>query len=1110
MTEGDNSADLTDPFTLPWPPDEGGFFRSHEDEIDLREPGHTGTGEYRDGTFEAGFLIDPPKVHAIVVAQRAGVHLADILLSLADQSYDRMCVTVLNATGDETLEGDLGRLLPLADWIVMPPELGFAALANWAIENVDETESPFLLIVNDDTALAPGAVAHLVEEMLRSNAGVVGPKLVDWDDPSKLLAVGFGADRRGRRIDLIEEDEFDQDQYSAVSDVFVIPSGAQLIRTDLFKHLGGFDPVMNGENEDLDFCWRAHTVAARVIVVPQATARIATPVRSKALTLQQYRERSRHRLRTLGVTTSRWGFPLAMITAVAAIILVAIGNLVRLRPGYARAGLGTIPWNVRRAKGMRARRRDLQAIRQVGDSEIHALQTRIGPGVGSLVEQSLRPTARISQWARSFRQSLLDERQRVGSTVAAFLGLAILTIGLGTWDLIGDAPVVVGSNPILPEGQDLLTQWGIGYRQTGLGDQAASPMSFAVLGLLGLGFAWSPSTLHLLLLVGPLVLGAVGIFRLVRPLGGPRAAAIATAIGVANPLTSEAFAAARWETLVLWALAPFLLVSAARLGDLSAWSGTARPLPARIVRFGALTAVGAAFAPAAVFLAVGAALSIAVLGLVGGRLFRVGYGAAGAVAAVVLPAILDLRFSRQILVGQGWNWIAGHASPEESISGFAELVQFAPGRGAGSVLMWGLVAAASLGLLFGRKGRFEAALLGWIAACSGFVVAWISTSSYDSVVLPGADVLLTLSAAGLALAVGASVRSVQVDLKRYGYGWRQFATVAAAVGGAAVLLLGFGKALDGRHGHPEVGYAEITSLLGSEASESRVLWLGDPRVIAASTSTTDQSEVTFAITNSGTTTIQDRFLPVEPKVNAEVAALIDVAVAGDTVRLGRLLAPFGIDYLIYQPQLAPAPYEGPSFEIDPTLARALDDQLDLRRQAGTLNLLVFRNEASSGSAVVLDGSFDPTASDVVDLLDLDLSTARSLTPSSQTVTSLTFDPDPTLEPGARLLIAQPAEGWRPTGGAGTTVETVGQMTLLTVEDPSVAFGLAYSPPRSWWVWTALQALVILGAIVVAGQSKERSAPEESDGPTLDLRSDREIAREIELDLIEREPVGDAL
>ena len=65
----------------------------------------------------------------------------------------------------------------------------------------------FFLFCHDDVELGPGAVQAMVEEAFRSNAGIVGAKLVDWDDPERLRSVGGSIDkfgfvwpnRRGRR-----------------------------------------------------------------------------------------------------------------------------------------------------------------------------------------------------------------------------------------------------------------------------------------------------------------------------------------------------------------------------------------------------------------------------------------------------------------------------------------------------------------------------------------------------------------------------------------------------------------------------------------------------------------------------------------------------------------------------------------------------------------------------------------------------------------------------------------------------------------------------------------------------------------------------------------------
>ena len=59
----------------------------------------------------------------------------------------------------------------------------------------DSIRAPLLLLCHDDVALSPDAVTRLVEELLQSNGGLLGPKLVDWDEPSRLQHVGFSVDR---------------------------------------------------------------------------------------------------------------------------------------------------------------------------------------------------------------------------------------------------------------------------------------------------------------------------------------------------------------------------------------------------------------------------------------------------------------------------------------------------------------------------------------------------------------------------------------------------------------------------------------------------------------------------------------------------------------------------------------------------------------------------------------------------------------------------------------------------------------------------------------------------------------------------------------------------
>ena len=80
----------------------------------------------------------------------------------------------------------------------------WGAAANEVLRLV-EGDNGFFLLMHDDVALEPGAVRLMVEELYRTNAGMVGPELVLWDRPGTPKNVGLGGDRiggggpRGRR-----------------------------------------------------------------------------------------------------------------------------------------------------------------------------------------------------------------------------------------------------------------------------------------------------------------------------------------------------------------------------------------------------------------------------------------------------------------------------------------------------------------------------------------------------------------------------------------------------------------------------------------------------------------------------------------------------------------------------------------------------------------------------------------------------------------------------------------------------------------------------------------------------------------------------------------------
>ena len=212
-----------------------------------------------------------PPVVAVVVARDPGPWFEDALTALGAQDYPNLSVLVVDAGGHSGLTARVASVLPGAFVRRAAGTPGFGSAANEVLEVV-EGASHFLFC-HDDVAPAPDAVRVLVEEAFRSNAGIVTPKLVEWDRPDRLVAVGLAVDKLGAPSGLAEAGELDQEQHDGVRDVFAGPSACVLVRADLFSTLGGFDVAMTGHGDDIDLCWRAQLAGARVVVVPGARVR---------------------------------------------------------------------------------------------------------------------------------------------------------------------------------------------------------------------------------------------------------------------------------------------------------------------------------------------------------------------------------------------------------------------------------------------------------------------------------------------------------------------------------------------------------------------------------------------------------------------------------------------------------------------------------------------------------------------------------------------------------------------------------------------------------------------------------------------------------------------
>ena len=902
-----------------------------------------------------------PAVVVTLVAHDPGWWFEETLESIAAQDYPNVSVLVVDTASIDAggVRQRVAAILPDAHLRRLDTDPGYAAAADEVLVAVQG--GSFFLFCHDDVRLAPDAVRVMVEEAYRSNAGVVGPKLVEWAEPRRLLSVGMGSDRYGHPVAYVERGDLDQAQHDSVRDVFYIPGAVTLVRADLFSALGGFDRHMTFHGEDLDLCWRAHAAGARVVVAPGARVAHLEALGRRRPADDRRRLQARHRLRAMRVSdtflTRLRATPLALVlTLVEVLQSLALGRL-----HHARDAAAAWPWNLRHGRSARRRRRLLAAVRQTPDREVRAFQSRGSARLSAYLRTQIGRDDTGGR-RRDFVSNL--RASRATTTVMAWTFIVVLLV-VGSRELLlggADIPAVGGFQVLLGPGQ-MFSHWVSGYQSIGLGSTAPAPTGFGLLSGLGVVFLGAVGVLRKVLILGLWPVGALGLWRLSKPIGSRRARAVATLAYVIVPLPANAMAEGRWRVLVTYAAMPWVmsqLAAASRLAPFGELGGSAgpgvrsRPVLHRIVAVGVITALAATLEPAMVVVVGGVAVAVALGGAHAGQFAGSGRVLAVGVGGSVVAVALQLPWS--LSAANGWDSVVGVSSTTGYALDLSELLRFSDGPFGNSLLGWGLLVTAALPLLIGRRWRLGWAVRGWAVAAVGFGVAWLVGQGWVEWVFPEPDVVLVPAAVGLALAAGLGMAAFEVDLPDYHFGWRQIVSLLAGAAFVAALFPALGMALSGRWQLPRGDYdSRLRQTFldqDTEGQAARVLWLGDAGTLPLSGWALEAPGVddlgphrrlAFA-TSGGTPTIVEQWAGDEG-ATAELQSALEVAAGGGTTRLGALLAPMAVRYIVVPFAPAPDPFAQDTTRVPSDLLAVLDGQLDLDSITVNPGVRVYRNAA---------------------------------------------------------------------------------------------------------------------------------------------------------------------
>lgn len=894
----------------------------------------------------------PPVVLAMLVHQ-PGMWFAETLASIANQDYPRIQTIAFLTSVSPTVElsEQIRKALPEAVIRIVEGNPGFGPVMN-EVRRIVEGVGGFFCFTHDDVALRPDTITKLIEETFRSNAGVVGPKFVQWNDPNVLQHVGLGADRIGEVDSLIEIDERDQEQHDAVRDVFFLPSACIVVRADLFREFGGFAPDIPFFGEDLEFCWRAHLSGARVLVVPAAVVRHREKFDERNPDMARSALEARHRVRTVATLSGRLQFPVVMIQL---FITSLIETIVGIFTGRLRRSVATLRGSIAVLLDTRyivRRRGEVRPHRRIAASEIHALQ----------VKGSARFTSFLRHRRATAQQQVNADRRR-GFRLAGgtrIIGLIALTIALviliGSRGIIGNGVTSVGEFLPLRSGfgspgrlfANYLTNW----TSVGFGRVGAQPTAHVFLAIGGLLVLGKLALLQTLCIIGAIAIGCLGIASLCAVFRNSRARLVGVAVYAAIPLPYVSIAYGRLSALLCYAVLPWIL----RLLAIPSSSHSANNRSQVLARAILVTGVTVAFVPSFALLVALVGILWFVADVLGGaRRQQMLWSGLFALSVPVGATIVQVPWLNNMVAHDAWNWFTGSNSHSGNQIGLQNLAQLDFGSLRFGAIILALYIPVIAGLLIVKSERFIWAVRSATLVVGAGALTVLADQGTIKVSTPEPAILLVVVACGLALASASCATAITEDLRLATFSWRQPLGWVVAMAIVLSLVPTLINASDGRWHQPRVSLAQLLVQLPTNPADGdyNTVFVGDPRVLQLP-STKISTEISYAVAADGELTILDRWPTQRSQMTESLFRTMDAIIHKTTSRGGRLLAPLAVKYIVV-PLIdgGVSSYKHP-LPVPAGLADALSAQLDFRRVYSASDLMIFENSAWLPTLSVLD------------------------------------------------------------------------------------------------------------------------------------------------------------
>lgn len=194
----------------------------------------------------------------------------DCLTSLQKNTYTDFHIILLDNNSTDGSKEAVRSAFPEVQIIELSENHGYAGNNNVGIQLALEQNADWILVLNEDTILAPDSLQNLIDVGESDpTIGILGPMVYHWHEPDVIQSAGCFLGPNWSSIHL-GKDEVDKGQYTEPHPVEWISGCAILVRRQVVEQVGMIDPRLFIYWEETEWCMRAARAGWKIIHVPKA------------------------------------------------------------------------------------------------------------------------------------------------------------------------------------------------------------------------------------------------------------------------------------------------------------------------------------------------------------------------------------------------------------------------------------------------------------------------------------------------------------------------------------------------------------------------------------------------------------------------------------------------------------------------------------------------------------------------------------------------------------------------------------------------------------------------------------------------------------------------